>query len=384
MAGFNLPEELLYSEDIKKKKPLLDLMSTAEDEVRSPTGAPTPYTVMENEEIGPQPLSTDTVRSVSSEGMSQQRDPRRDAAIADYEAMLLEQKAELPELAKTAKAIDLGSRETDFSPLLSLTDTWTGSNFSKSYKAPDSPEDLAYKKAQVNQMVQKARGDVTAGQLGLIKQLDDRANFKEAAKLKQMEQTDLRGGDNFGAKILKDIEGDSTIRKTEMARSAAADLDAMLDSGSPISAAAIPNFAARMSGEVGSLTEGDKRGFKSSQEVNDKLTQILQTYFTDGKLSPENERYMREFSSALKRSAAKKIVDRKTKLLDQYEAAQSRFGRDRLKKIMALDQDEETLRGLSVKPAATSKIIFSNGKETFEGTEADLQEAAKEGFQRVK
>lgn len=220
MAGFNLPEELLYSGDIKKKKPLLDLMSSAEDEVRSPNGAPTPYTVMQNAEaMGPQPQSPpqrypqlDASLNAPARGPSQE-DPQgkhlRNLQLQAIREGIDAQKAAIPDLEGVSRKIDLSSGRTDFSPLLALTDTWTGSDFSKSYKAPDSPEDLAYKKAQINQMIQKSKGDITSQEINLLKNLEDSKNMKALIDSDREKSRAQRWGDtnifNAEKKLLDDV-----------------------------------------------------------------------------------------------------------------------------------------------------------------------------------
>lgn len=177
MAGFNLPEELLYSEDIKKKKPLLDLMSSAEDEVRSPNGAPTPYTVMENQESrAPQNVIPEKQQAdIFNNFLKAYEFDKQRRLVAEKEAgeILAGSRAKQEEgagrLEDQANKIAGMKPQTDWSPLLSLTDTWTGSNFTKSYQPPETEMDLAKARLAVEKQLQDSRQGLTEADLQKLK-----------------------------------------------------------------------------------------------------------------------------------------------------------------------------------------------------------------------
>lgn len=60
--------------------------------------------------------------------------------------------------------------ETDMRPLLSLVDSWTGSNFAKGIKPPTTPEEKQARVAQLQDLIAKRKGDLAKTQGQLLKQ----------------------------------------------------------------------------------------------------------------------------------------------------------------------------------------------------------------------
>ncbi len=95
--------------------------------------------------------------------------------------------------------------QTDLSGLAALTDAWTGSNFAKSYTPPESPSDLEYKKAIVEQMLQKSRGELTAEEIKALATLNEGQKGKISIVQKDDEkQQKLKA--KIDEEIKKDIE----------------------------------------------------------------------------------------------------------------------------------------------------------------------------------
>lgn len=169
----NFASELLKYQPAPQKQPVIDLGG----EVASPTGAPTPYTTMENTDtrapqgILPQAEQADVLRSAIQE--AKQNAAKREAATRRAQGLFDESRAQqmegLSQLEKDTSEMRGQTQRTNWSPLLSLTDTWTGSNFSKSYDAPPTPEEMQKQKLAANQMLQRARGEITQGDIEALR-----------------------------------------------------------------------------------------------------------------------------------------------------------------------------------------------------------------------
>lgn len=59
-------------------------------------------------------------------------------------------------------------KQIDFSPLAALTDSWTGSKFAHSYKAPQSDADRAETMAKLQNIIAQRQGDLTKQQIALL------------------------------------------------------------------------------------------------------------------------------------------------------------------------------------------------------------------------
>jgi hypothetical protein len=59
-------------------------------------------------------------------------------------------------------------RDIDFSPIAALTDSWTGSDFAKHYKAPQSDEQRAETMAKLQNIISQRNGDLTKQKIALM------------------------------------------------------------------------------------------------------------------------------------------------------------------------------------------------------------------------
>lgn len=64
-------------------------------------------------------------------------------------------------------------QEIDYSALINLADTWTGSNLSRAYQRPETAQERQYKAAMLEQGLQRAEGGILDDQIKLL-QLQER------------------------------------------------------------------------------------------------------------------------------------------------------------------------------------------------------------------
>lgn len=86
------------------------------------------------------------------------------------------QRANLQQIQNAPQQIDL-------TPLMALTDTWTGSNFSRSYKKPETAQERAYKTAQLEQGLQRQEMGLLDSEIQMLAMLDKRQAKKAEGKL---------------------------------------------------------------------------------------------------------------------------------------------------------------------------------------------------------
>jgi len=112
--------------------------------------------------------------------------------------------------------------------------------------------------------------------------------------------------------VFKVADRFETLPEVKKARSAVGEFDnlkGLIESNSPISAASIPTFMARFSGEVGNLSEADKAPFGGTRAILPRLNQVMDTW-SKGTLTPENQNYLLTFISTVKNSRLKTLRER--------------------------------------------------------------------------
>ena len=84
------------------------------------------------------------------------------------------QREQVQQLGKSPQQLDL-------TPLMALTDAWTGSNFTKSYQRPETKQERAYKQAQLEQGIQRQESGLLNSEIQMLAMLEKR-EAKQAAK----------------------------------------------------------------------------------------------------------------------------------------------------------------------------------------------------------
>ena len=104
----------------------------------------------------------------------------------------------------------------------------------------------------------------------------------------------------------------------------------MIDSDNPIADKALLRKIARMSGEVGAMTEKDVTDFAGSGDIVERVEQAITT-MVNGKLTPDNREYLRKLIDAFERGANENLKKRA-----ELSAKQRGFGA--LEKQMLYDK----------------------------------------------
>lgn len=127
------------------------------------------------------------------------------------------------------------------------------------------------------------------------------------------------------SRIIEQFNKNPAIIKANQSLDAAKTIEDLVNSGNPIAAAAVPTYAARMSGEVGNLSEPDKAPFGGSQAVLEKLQASLQQMST-GQLSEDNKNFILGLTDLIKNRAQDNIKNHAKQFALQY-GKQGTFGK---------------------------------------------------------
>lgn len=120
--------------------------------------------------------------------------------------------------------------------------------------------------------------------------------------------------------IVAKFNTDPGVRKIQSSVDASSNVRELVLSGNPIAASAIPTYMARASGEVGNLSEADKRPFGGSQAILQRMQAAFQQMAT-GRLTPDNSKFLLDLSDAMENSAIRNLDRRAKDLSDQYGQA---------------------------------------------------------------
>lgn len=138
---------------------------------------------------------------------------------------------------------------------------------------------------------------------------------------RQYKRQERRG--NEKSSILNRFNADPSVKKAQQSIDAANTIRGLVDSNNPIAAAAVPTFMARASGEVGNLSEADKRPFGGSQAILSKL-QAAVTQASSGQLTAENAQFIKQLAGIME-SRAKSNIDSLAKQRSKQYSAASEF-----------------------------------------------------------
>lgn len=118
----------------------------------------------------------------------------------------------------------------------------------------------------------------------------------------------------------------------------------LLKSENPIADNAIPTFMAKASGEVGNLSQEDRKPFGGSKAIVARLQQAAQQA-VNGRLTEENRVFVNALSDVMKNRARANMVDLAKKRSDQYSRASDFLTRDDIFFSLVPDYEENANRG---------------------------------------
>lgn len=253
---------------------------------------------------------------------------------------------------------------------------------------PNSPRSKAYQDLMAEYFPGKDFSKMSATQIEEVigpvsKMAESRENRKarEDARATQRESLQAERDRRYDERRTKDKERvlekfitDPGVRKIDASIDAANTIRGLVDSNNPIAASAVPTFMARASGEVGNLSEADKRPFGGSQALMSRLEAAI-TQKANGRLTKENAMFIKTLADTMEKRATANKDRRARELSLQYSAAN-----DNLDPNDLYDALRPTMGG---KPAGGGKVTVTNGTETLKIDPADVEDAKKDGFRVV-
>lgn len=172
--------------------------------------------------------------------------------------------------------------------------------------------------------------------------------------------------------IIDKFNRSSGVVKIEASLDAANTIRGLVDSNNPIAASAVPTFMARASGEVGNLSEADKRPFGGSQALLSRLEAAI-TQKANGRLTRENAAFIKNLADTMEKRAVSNKDRRAREWSLQYGKAND-----------FLDPNDlyDTLRP-DARRASGGKVTVTNGSETLMIDPTDVEDAKKDGYRVV-
>lgn len=160
-----------------------------------------------------------------------------------------------------------------------------------------------------------------------LRQIQQNALAEEREKRRQefrsKEKTDL----------VNKFNSDPGVRKINSSIDSASNVRELAMTNNPIAASAIPTYMARASGEVGALSEADKKPFGGSQAILSRLQSSLQQMAT-GRLTDENRKFLIELSDTMENSAINNLDRRAKDVSGQYGEASDFLEQDEIYKTL--------------------------------------------------
>lgn len=141
---------------------------------------------------------------------------------------------------------------------------------------------------------------------------------KDIAEERDLKRKDKRNDEKI--KMVDRFNADVSVKKAQQSIDAANTIRGLVDSNNPIAAAAVPTFMARASGEVGNLSEEDKRPFGGSRAILSRMAQAANQAM-NGRLTQENAQFITELASIMEKRAAQNINNLGRTRAKQYAKA---------------------------------------------------------------
>jgi hypothetical protein len=229
-----------------------------------------------------------------------------------------------------------GSGGPDLTGLMALADAWGDGSakvFTGSYKRPETAQEREAARMGVDLELAKQGGKLTDTEMDIIKN----KLTGEVAKLHYgVEKSDKDSGldDKFNQHVIDKYNGDKAVQKSVGVQNAVEQVKDVLAANNPVGDNAVATFMSRVSGEVGNLSEADKKPFSGSQSFERKFDQIYEKAKT-GSLTPENRRDVAALAEALGQRASQNIEGRARTYADQYGRANNRTNPERIFGILA-------------------------------------------------
>ena len=170
-------------------------------------------------------------------------------------------------------------------------------------------------------------------------------------------------------RIVDKFNADPNVRRTGSMENFATIIVDASESDNPIAHASLETLMARASGEVGNLSEADKKPFGGSRALTAKFNQYLSEIYS-GRKTPENLQFIRELANTFMESGRKQKEKVARERAKQYAAANPKmFTAEEI--FNALSPDSGDYRGAETTlhqtlPQGAKLIGTSNGKKVYQ------------------
>ena len=147
-------------------------------------------------------------------------------------------------------------------------------------------------------------------QLNLFQESENRR--EKALKFREGESDS-----NRQERVIKEFNKDKIVAASQTALNQANRAKQLLATNNPISAAVVTRALARMSGEVGVMTDKDVESFAGSKALTAQAKQLLEQAST-GKLTPENREFMLEIIETMEKVESNILEKRGQQYSEQF------------------------------------------------------------------
>ncbi len=171
-------------------------------------------------------------------------------------------------------------------------------------------------------------------------------------------------------RIVNQFNADPNVRKVEQMDQFANLITDVSNSDNPIGHASLETLMARASGEVGNLSEADKKPFGGSRALTERMKQTFSELYK-GRKTPENLKFIADLADTFRQTGQKKKLALARQRSAQYARANRSRGWTPQEVFGALAPGENyeeipSKPSVSRTPTATKRMIFNPATGSFE------------------
>lgn len=218
----------------------------------------------------------------------------------------------------------------DLTGLMALVDVWTGSNFAASYRPPETRKDRQQLMVQLQDQINAAKRGLSKNQMDYLgtklkARLEERAELdkKEMSRLESIAKGEakkekaLDQKEKILTRAVEKYNSDPELKELNKRKTSALAAKQLLSLDNPIAGEAAKTAIARLSGEVGNLSDTDRASFGGSKAWNSRVEQLEEQAFS-GELTPENKQFLQQVVAAFETSINSSIGSRSKALARQF------------------------------------------------------------------
>ncbi len=214
----------------------------------------------------------------------------------EYEKLLLEQvnaqKSAIPELQEYVKAQNAQPVQTDLSPLMALTDTWTGSKLAQNYKSPETGTQRIKHMTDFQNMEQKQRDSIVDNLTKLVA-------GKNQGRAVETQMRQARSEEAAIAAYRKELGTSPAFKNYQESITAANGIDTMLKNPTAYGDLSTMFTFMKSLDPDSVVREGEQLLFRKTGSVTDKAANALNRFVSGQTLTPEQRQSVGELSKKL-------------------------------------------------------------------------------------